>query len=148
MTAADETDFRRWKKAIEASSEVCYYHPTPPPDHPTTPTPQLKHDEQTSYKGYLMKEGNKLRGKSAEKRWFELQGHTMRYGETEGGKLPGRLDLRGARVICSASSLAFTLEGPILNIEKKGKSYELAALTFEEMRYGERKKCGKWCGFF
>ena len=74
-------------------------------------------------------------GRGSEKRFFELRGHIVTYSECEGGKTLGSLDLRGARVKCSADSLAFSLEGPILNVQKKGKSYELAALTFEEMRF-------------
>eukprot|EP00754_Rhynchopus_humris_P014464 Rhum_TRINITY_DN14388_c15_g4::Rhum_TRINITY_DN14388_c15_g4_i1::g.85959::m.85959 len=116
LTSADEVEFRKWKKAVEAASE-------------------LKHDEGVAFKGFLMKDSRSLLGgRGSEKRWFELSGYMLEYGESEGGPKLGRLDLRGARVICDASSLAFTLEGPILNVQKKGKSYYLTALTFEEMR--------------
>eukprot|EP01060_Flectonema_neradi_P034658 TRINITY_DN6156_c0_g3_i3.p1 TRINITY_DN6156_c0_g3~~TRINITY_DN6156_c0_g3_i3.p1 ORF type:complete len:215 (+),score=31.55 TRINITY_DN6156_c0_g3_i3:208-852(+) len=126
LTADHEADFKKWKDAIDKAAE-------------------LNKDEAATHKGYLMKEGGKhipligkgipgVGGRGSEKRFFELKGHIVTYSECEGGKVLGSLDLRGARVKCSADSLAFTLEGPILNVQKKGKSYELAALTFEEMR--------------
>eukprot|EP01059_Diplonema_ambulator_P014891 TRINITY_DN25922_c0_g1_i1.p1 TRINITY_DN25922_c0_g1~~TRINITY_DN25922_c0_g1_i1.p1 ORF type:complete len:217 (+),score=56.50 TRINITY_DN25922_c0_g1_i1:45-695(+) len=119
MTSDNEEEFRRWKMAIERAAECD------------------KNDKITQ-KGYLMKDSGKGKGilsrGGTEKRWFELKGHIMTYSETEGGKPIGQLDLRGAKVDCRADSLAFTLEGPILNVQKKGKAYDLAALTFEEMR--------------
>ncbi|KAJ9472484.1 hypothetical protein DIPPA_06921 [Diplonema papillatum] len=117
LTADDEVNFQKWKGAIENAAT-------------------MKQDDAIVQKGYLLKNGGKnIMGRGAEKRWFELKGHVMTYSEAEGGKPCGTLDLRGARVICSADSLAFSLEGPILNVQKKAKSrYELAALTFEQMR--------------
>eukprot|EP01063_Lacrimia_lanifica_P041592 TRINITY_DN9744_c0_g1_i1.p1 TRINITY_DN9744_c0_g1~~TRINITY_DN9744_c0_g1_i1.p1 ORF type:complete len:209 (+),score=89.38 TRINITY_DN9744_c0_g1_i1:109-735(+) len=117
LTADSEETFKQWKEACEKACE-------------------LKDKDKVQQKGYLLKEGGKgfLSGKGQDKRWFELKGHIVTYSEHEGGKLSGQLDLRGARVKCSSESLSFTLDGPILNVQKKGKSYELAALTFEEMR--------------
>eukprot|EP01064_Diplonema_japonicum_P035644 TRINITY_DN779_c1_g1_i1.p1 TRINITY_DN779_c1_g1~~TRINITY_DN779_c1_g1_i1.p1 ORF type:complete len:216 (+),score=34.88 TRINITY_DN779_c1_g1_i1:85-732(+) len=119
MTAESEEDFHKWKQAVERASECD------------------KNDKITQ-KGYLMKDSGKGKGLlsrgGTEKRWFELKGHIITYSESEGSKPLGQLDLRGARVSCRADSLAFTLDGPILNVQKKGKAYDLAALTFEEMR--------------
>eukprot|EP01062_Namystynia_karyoxenos_P031251 TRINITY_DN23197_c0_g1_i1.p1 TRINITY_DN23197_c0_g1~~TRINITY_DN23197_c0_g1_i1.p1 ORF type:complete len:212 (+),score=59.68 TRINITY_DN23197_c0_g1_i1:113-748(+) len=120
MTAESEEDFQRWKDSIEPATQI------------------KKEDGSASWnmEGFLMKQGSKglLGGHSSERRWFELRGHKLNYYENQGGSMSGSLDLREAHVKCSADSLTFVLEGPILNVQKKGKAYELTAETFEDMR--------------
>eukprot|EP01065_Artemidia_motanka_P007280 TRINITY_DN1359_c2_g1_i1.p1 TRINITY_DN1359_c2_g1~~TRINITY_DN1359_c2_g1_i1.p1 ORF type:complete len:207 (+),score=36.73 TRINITY_DN1359_c2_g1_i1:136-756(+) len=118
MTAGCEQEFQQWKEEVEKAM-------------------QIKKDtsEQWNMEGFLMKGGSKglMRGGN-ERRWFELRGHQLNYYDSRGGTHCGTLDLRQASVTCAPDSLTFVLDGPILNVQKKGKAYELTAETFEDMR--------------